>query len=94
MSPDQAYLAAASYTAVRIWDARNSCKLIAAWEGKEPQWKGSSIRDEDLTSAGGKSSVNGEGSTGIADHTLSWQMSGKRLALGLGSQVAVINFQR
>lgn len=94
ISSDQSYLAAASYNAVRIWDAKKKCELIASWEGREPEWKGSSIRDEDLTSAGGKSSVNGESSTGIADHTLAWQIGGKRLAFGLGSQVAVINFQR
>lgn len=94
ISSDQSYIAAASYNAVRIWDAKNGCNLIASWEGKEPEWKGSSIRDDDITSAGGKSSVNGEGTSGVSDHTLTWQVGGKRLAFGLGSQVAVINFQR
>ena len=93
-SPDGFCIAGASYSTMRIWNAQHKYNLMASWEGAEPDWKGSSIQDDDLASAGGRSSVNGDGGPGSADHTLAWHTDSKRLAFGLGSQVAIVNFQR
>ncbi|KAK5101732.1 hypothetical protein LTS08_004191 [Lithohypha guttulata] len=93
-SPDGFCLAAASYSSARIWNAQHGYNLMAAWEGTDPEWKGGSIRDDDITSAAGRSSINGDGPPNSADHTLVWHVDSKRLAFGLGSQVSVINFQR
>lgn len=87
-------LAGASYNVVRMWNAENNYNLVASWEGQEPEWRGINIRDDDLASAGGRSSVTGDGLSTIPDHTLSWHNDNKRLAFGLGSQVAIIDFQR
>lgn len=93
-SPDGFCLAAASYNVARIWNAEYNYNLMARWEGQDPEWRGSHIRDEDLASAGGRSSINGDGMPVSPDHTLAWHADSKKLAFGLGSQVAVINFQR
>lgn len=93
-APDGFCLAGASYNVARIWNAEYNYNLMATWEGQEPEWRGSHIRDEDLVSAGGRSSINGDGTPDSPDHALAWHSDSKRLAFGLGSQVAVINFQR
>ena len=95
-SPDGFCLAATSYTTACIWNAQHNYNLMASWEGKEPEWKGSSIKDDELASGGGRSSADADsdGASSSADHTLSWHMDSKRLAFGFGSQVAVIDFQR
>ena len=93
-SVDGFCISGASYNAVRIWNAEHGYNMMASWEGSEPEWRGSSIKDDDLASAAGKSSVNGDATSLGAHHTLAWHADSKRLAFGLGSQVAVINFQR
>lgn len=93
-APDGFCLAGASYNIARIWNAEYNYNLMASWDGQEPDWRGSHIRDEDLASAGGRSSVNGDGGPTSPDHALAWHPDSKKLAFGLGSQVAVINFQR
>lgn len=93
-APDGFCLAGVSYNIARIWNAEYNYNLMASWEGQEPEWRGSHIRDEDLASAGGRSSINGDGVPASPDHALAWHSDSKRLAFGLGSQVAVINFQR
>ncbi|KAK5091902.1 hypothetical protein LTR70_002999 [Exophiala xenobiotica] len=93
-SADGFCLAGASYNTARIWNAQHSYNLMASWEGSEPEWKGSSIRDDDQASAAGRSSINGEGGPLSAHHTLDWHSDGKKLAFGLGSHVVVINLQR
>lgn len=92
-SPDGFYLAAASYNTVCIWNAQHAYNLMANWTGSDAEWRGTGIRDDDMASAAGRSSVNGDGPSS-ADHTLAWHIDSKRLAYGLGSQVAIINFQR
>ena len=88
------YLAGASYNTARIWNAQHSYHLMASWEGSEPEWRGSSIRDDDQASAAGRSSINGDGGPVSAHHTLGWHSDSKKLAFGLGSHVAVINLER
>lgn len=93
-SVDGSCLAGASYNTARIWNAQYSYNLMASWEGSEPEWRGSSIKDDDQASAAGRSSINGDGGPPSAHHTLDWHSDSKRLAFGLGSQVVLINFQR
>lgn len=92
-SPNGYYLAAASYSTVCIWNAQHAYTLTAKWTGPDGEWRGTGIRDDDMASAAGRSSVNGDGSTG-ADQTLSWHIDNTRLAFGIGSQLAIINAQR
>lgn len=93
-SPDGSCLAAASYNEVRIWNAEFEFNQMAKWRGADEEWRGTSIRDDDMMSAGGRSSVNSDGSMGVAEHSLAWRHDSKRLAFGLGSQLAVITFDR
>ena len=108
-SPDGFCLAGASHAGVRIWNAEHGYNQMAVWQGSE-EWKGNSLRDEDLLSNGAMSSVNGDGNGGAHDYSLTWDLDSKKLAFGLGSQVsppsslhgsptythqiALINFQR
>ena len=93
-STDGFCLAGVSYNTARIWNAQHNYNLMASWEGSEPEWRGSSIKDDDQASAAGRSSINGDGAPLSAHHTLDWHSDSKKLTFGLGSQVAVINFQR
>lgn len=90
-SPDGFCLVGGSYSHVRIWNAQHGYNLMGSWEGTEPEWRGSQVRDDDLASA--RSSVN-DADPHAAYHSLAWHIDSKRLAFGLGSQMAVINFQR
>lgn len=93
-SADGFCLAGASYNTVRIWNVQHDYNLMAKWEGSEPEWRGSSIRDDDQASAAERSSINGDVGPLSAHHTLDWHSDSKKLAFGLGSQVTIINFQR
>ncbi|KAL2395230.1 hypothetical protein ABEF93_002451 [Exophiala dermatitidis] len=93
-SPDGFCLAGASYDTVRIWNAEHGHSPMATWKGEQESWRGSKLKEDDALSVGGMSGVNGESSQAIADHTLAWDEESKKLAFGLGAQIAVINFQR
>jgi len=90
-SPDGFCLAGGSYSNTRIWNAQYGYNLMASWEGTEPEWRGSQVRDDDLASA--RSSVN-DADLHAAYHSLAWHIDSKKLAFSLGSQIAIINFQR
>ena len=87
-SPDGFCLAGASHAVVRIWNAEHGYNQMAIWQGPG-EWKGNSLRDEDLMSNGAMSSINGDGNGGALDYSLSWDLDSKKLAFGLGSQVSL-----
>jgi len=93
-SPDGFCLTGASYDTIRIWNAEHSYHHMATWKGEEESWNGARLRDDDMMSIGGASSIVGDGLQASADHSLSWDADSKKLAFGLGAQVAVIDFQR
>ncbi|EXJ95058.1 hypothetical protein A1O1_00176 [Capronia coronata CBS 617.96] len=93
-SPDGFCLAAASYDTVRIWNAEHGHNHMATWKGEPDSWGGSKLKEDDIMSIGGMSGMNGDGPQAIADHTLAWDSESRKLAFGLGSQIAVIDFQR
>lgn len=87
-SPDGFCLAGASYDVVRIWNAEHDYHHMATWKDEESSWNGSRLKDDDMMSMGGRSSVNGDTGQTSADHTLTWDGESKKLAFGLGSQVS------
>ena len=87
-SPDGFCLAGASNAGVRIWNAEHGYIQMASWQGSE-EWKGNNLRDEDLMSNGAMSSINGDGSGGALDYSLTWDLDSKKLAFGLGAQVCM-----
>ena len=87
-SHDGRYLAGAGYIRIQIWDTERDCRLIAQWNADKSEWHGANIQEEDVAS---RVSINGDG-LAMVQHTLSWHGDNKRLALGLGSQIAVVNF--
>ncbi|KIW45629.1 hypothetical protein, variant 1 [Exophiala oligosperma] len=93
-SPDGFCLSGASYDTIRIWNAEHAYNHMATWKGEAEAWNGARLRDDDMVSVGGASSVNGDTIQANTDHSLSWDVDSKKLAFGLGVQVAVINFQR
>ncbi|KIX02141.1 uncharacterized protein Z518_08080 [Rhinocladiella mackenziei CBS 650.93] len=93
-SPDGFCLAGASYDTIRIWNAEHSHNHMATWKGEQDSWNGSRLKDDDIMSVGGISSMNGDALQASADHALTWDAESKKLAFGLGSQVAVVDFQR
>ena len=92
-SPDGFCLAGASNAGVRIWNAEHGYNQMAVWQGSE-EWKGNNLRDEDLVSNGAMSSINGDGSGGGLEYSLTWDLDSKKLAFGLGSQVCCLVYSR
>lgn len=88
-SPDGFCLAGASYDTIRIWNAEHGHNHMATWKGELDSWNGSQLRDDDIMSIGGVSSMNGDGLQTSADHALTWDSESKKLAFGLGSQVCM-----
>ena len=86
-SPDGFCLAGASYDIVRIWNAEHGHNHMATWKDDSGLWDGSKLKDDDMISLGGRSSVNGDASQPSTDHTLKWDASSMKLAFGLASQV-------
>ncbi|KIV98226.1 hypothetical protein, variant 1 [Exophiala mesophila] len=93
-SPDAFCLAGASYDAIRIWNAEHGHNHMATWRGEPETWAGSRLKDDDTMSIGGMSNMNGDAQQISTDHSLVWDVESRRLAFGLGSQVAIIEFQR
>jgi WD40 repeat protein len=89
-SPDGFCLAGASYDTVRIWNAEHGHSHMATWKEEQNSWNGLKLKDDDMMSLGGRSSMNGDASQPSADHTLMWDGDSKKLAFGLGSQVRVV----
>ena len=86
-SPDGFCLAGAGYDIVRIWNAEHGYSHMATWKDEQNSWSGSKLKDDDMMSSGGRSSLNGDASQPSADHTLVWDGDSKQLAFSLGSQV-------
>ncbi|KIW16181.1 hypothetical protein PV08_06232 [Exophiala spinifera] len=86
-SPDGFCLAGASYDTIRIWNAEHAYNHMATWKGEAETWGGGRLRDDDMVSLGGASSINGETIQANTDHSLSWDVDSKKLAFGLGAQV-------
>ncbi|KAI9372062.1 WD40-repeat-containing domain protein [Aspergillus egyptiacus] len=87
-SPDGYALAAASKDSLSIWNAQRGGTALASWVS--PGVKKTESGD-------GKSpAINGHGRSieDVPDRSLAWDMDGKRLAFGIDSQLAIINFQR
>ena len=89
-SPDGFCVAAASYDKIRIWNPDATSQPLASWDASESDWAGARLREEDTMSMAGMSSVNGDQASS-ADHCLSWDVSSKKLAFGLASQVSTSN---
>lgn len=79
-SPNGAYIAAASYQKVIIWDVDRGGNPVATWDGEGTDWQ--KLKEE---------ATNGvtEGDVGEKEpvHSLSWDPHSKRLAYGLRNQV-------
>ena len=90
-SPDGFCLAGASYDTVRIWNAEHGHNHMATWVDEQNSWNGLKLKDDDMASLGGMSSMNGDATQPSADHTLIWDGDSKRVAFGLGSQVRLGN---
>ncbi|KAL3479492.1 WD40-repeat-containing domain protein [Aspergillus californicus] len=87
-SPDGYALAAASKDTLSIWNAQRGGTAMAIW-------KSPSVEKNE--SDNGKSpTVNGHNGSmeDVQDRSLTWDVDGKRLAFGFGSQLAIINLQR
>lgn len=89
-SPDGFCLAGASYDTIRIWNAEHTYTHMATWKGDPNTWSGSRLRDDDMMSIGGASSVNGDNLQTSADHSMSWDADSRKLAFGLGFQVSQV----
>ncbi|KAH0843510.1 hypothetical protein FOPE_08551 [Fonsecaea pedrosoi] len=92
-SPDGFCLAGASYDAARIWNAEHSHNLMATWKDEQNLWKGAQLKDDDILSTCNSASVDLD-TIHPTYHTLAWDGQSKRLAFGLGSQVALMHLQR
>lgn len=87
-SPDGFCLTGASYDAIRIWNAEHAYSHMATWKGEAESWNGARLRDDDMVSVGGASSIDGDTIQASTDHSLSWDVDSKKLAFGLGAQVS------
>jgi WD40 repeat protein len=86
-SPDGFCLAGASYADLRIWNAEHRYNLMASWQASASDWDGNAIKDRDLVSNDGVTSLNGD-STAV-EHSLSWDADSMRVAFSLASQVCI-----
>ncbi len=86
-SPDGFCLAGASYDIVRIWNAEHGHNHMATWKDDRGLWEGSKLKDDDMISLGGRSTLSGDASQPSTDHTLKWDASSMKVAFGLGTQV-------
>ncbi|EZG01080.1 hypothetical protein H106_08433 [Trichophyton rubrum CBS 735.88] len=85
-SPDGYAIAAASQDKLFIWNAERGGTPMASWPIPKDGTKDETISDE------ANGTVNGIQSA--LDRPLSWDSDGKKLALGFGSTIAIINLQR
>lgn len=80
-TPDGHLLAAAHWHRIMIWNAEVGGLPKAAWKGEASKWQ---------TLANGVDKDSGIGEEDdIPTHSLTWDVDGKKLAYGLGSQVWV-----
>jgi WD40 repeat protein len=89
-SPDGFCLAGASYDTVKIWNAEHGHNHMATWKDEQNSWSGARLRDDDMMSLGGRSSINGDTPPTTADHALAWASDSRTLGFGLGSQVSSV----
>jgi WD40 repeat protein len=80
-TPDGHLLAAAHWHRIMIWNAEAGGLPKASWKGESSKW-------HNLANGVDKDSGIGEEDDG-STHSLSWDVHGKKLAYGLGSQVWV-----
>ena len=86
-SPDGFYVAGASYDQIKIWKAESGVQPIAQWDGKDSDWRGTSLKLRDQDANGDLRSASDSPQELDADHSLSWDANSKKLAFGLGNQV-------
>ncbi|WEW60647.1 hypothetical protein PRK78_006134 [Emydomyces testavorans] len=84
-SPDGYAIAAASYNNLLIWSADRGGPPMATWDGSSGK-----VKDE----ANGGSMDIDPSDVAMLDRPLSWDTDGKKLALGFGRKMAIINLQR
>ncbi|KAM5473167.1 hypothetical protein MferCBS49748_000977 [Microsporum ferrugineum] len=85
-SPDGYAIAAVSYDKLFIWNVERGGTPMATWPIPNDETKDESSQDDT------NGAVNGIPS--VLDRPLSWDSDGKKLALGFGSKIAIINLQR
>ncbi|EAS36336.3 WD repeat protein [Coccidioides immitis RS] len=85
-SPDGYAIAAASYNNLTIWNADRGGTPMATWDGYLDKSNDEANHD--------KSIELDPSSVSMMDRPLSWDTDGKKLALGFGGKVAIINLQR
>ncbi|BCR83089.1 WD40 repeat domain-containing protein [Aspergillus chevalieri] len=85
-SPDGYALAAASKERLYIWNAERGGSAMATW----------ALPSSEDAKEGPDQAVNGHNGTGdsLPDRSLSWDTNGKKLAFGVGHQMAIVNLQR
>ncbi|KAK2871560.1 hypothetical protein FQN49_003064 [Arthroderma sp. PD_2] len=85
-SPDGYAIAAVSYDKLFIWNAERGGTPMATWPIPNEKTKDESSQD------GANDTPNGTAS--MLDRPLSWDSDGKKLALGFGNMIAIVNLQR
>lgn len=99
-SPDGSYIAAASYNQLKIWDSNTGGVPVATWDSNnmpELGWKGQQEKESRLNRPNGittDKNENMDADEADLEHSLSWDAEGKRIAFGLGQQLALVSFKR
>ncbi|KAF3490543.1 WD repeat protein [Arthroderma uncinatum] len=85
-SPDGYAIAAVSYDKLFIWNAERGGTPMATWLIPNEKTNDESSQDDANGTANGNASM--------LDRPLSWDSHGKKLALGFGNMIAIVNLQR
>ncbi|MCJ1347793.1 hypothetical protein MMC31_006022 [Peltigera leucophlebia] len=84
-SHDGYFVAAANSNHILIWNAKEGGTPKASWSGELDTWQ---------SPANGVDQDSGIGEEDdVTTHSLSWNSDGSKIAYGLGSQIAIIDFQ-
>ncbi|PGH26635.1 hypothetical protein AJ80_01764 [Polytolypa hystricis UAMH7299] len=85
-SPDGYAVAAATHDKLFIWNAERGGTPMATWDVSNGDSKGDNKQDISMNADEPESSS--------FDRALSWDSDGKKLALGFGKRMAIVNLQR
>ncbi|KAK2757669.1 hypothetical protein FQN54_004638 [Arachnomyces sp. PD_36] len=89
-SADGYAIAAASTSKLLIWNAERGGTPMATWTVPDAEKKDEEVKKDGVPATNGEEAADAE----ALDRPLSWDSDGKRLALGFGKQMAIVNLQR